>query len=164
MSAPKEHAGGKPQIAVEYHGSDQDGPVAVSWVDFDFARVDSIRDLILEAARKGRAIEPIIEELVRQDLMAVRAETINRMLGFVISAEKPRLASYALAFTCNISIVENLTPAEVARRCGVSKQDVYQAVDRACEELGVRKTSWMRDEEATERMSNSNYRKVNPDA
>ena len=159
MSGPKEHSGGKPHIAVEYHGNDQDGPVPISWVDFDFDQVDSLADLFLETARKGRAIEPLVEELLRQHEMAIRAETINRLLGFIISSEKPRLASYALAFTCSLAIVENLSPAEVSRRCGCSKQNVNQAIKRACEELGVRKAAWMRDEDAKENMSNRNYRK-----
>jgi hypothetical protein len=154
----KEHSGGQPQIAVEWRGNPDDGPVAIRWENFNFEDLDSIDDIIRERHARGNSATPIIEEVIRQHEMAIRAETVNKMLGFIIGSESPGLSSYALAFTCQIGFVENLNPAEVARRCGVSKQAVYQAVDRACNELGLRKTQWMRDQEAKDKMSKANYR------
>ena len=154
----KEHSGGAPQIAVEWKGNPGDGPVAVRWENFNFDELDTVEDQIREAIASQRPILPIIEEFVRQHEMTIRAETVNKMLGFIMGHRLPKLAAHALAFTCQVSITENLNPAEVARRCGVSKQAVYQAVDRACEELGLRKTQWMRDQSAKDRMSECNYR------
>lgn len=152
----KEHAGGTPTVHVEWQ---EDHPIAIPTEEFNYGMIDRPADHILEAAKSGGDVEGIILRVLAEGEGKIREETVNQVLGYIICSDKPRLACYALAFTCNLSIVENLTPAEAARRCGVSKQDVYQAVDRVCAKLGLRKTGWMRDEEAKERMSKSNFRR-----
>lgn len=159
MSGPKEHPGGKPTVHVEW----QDNTAfVVPSEEFNHAALDSPTDLVKEAIAHGHPIDAVIDGIIEAREVAIRSETVNGLISFIIAHEKPRLAAYALGFTCNVCIVHDLTPADVARRCGVAKQDVYQAVDRACKKLGVRKTSWMRDQEAKDRMSECNHRKGNP--
>jgi hypothetical protein len=97
----------------------------------EFKYADPTESIIREALAAGR-LEAALEEILEERADAIRAEAINRILG--------------------------INGSDVAKKFGITKQAVQQGVDRFCKEVGLRKTRAMRDEDAREKMSNSNYR------
>jgi hypothetical protein len=143
----------KPTIPVEWKA---DVPFAVPTEEFKY--VDRPRDLILEALRAGKAIEPVIDELIEEREDAIRAETVNRLIEWILSADNPALAAWQAALAGGLTVILGKNGSDVAGMFGISKEAVQQGVDRFCKELGLRKTRAMRDDEAREEMSRSNYR------
>lgn len=158
MSGPKSPRGAttkkKQSIPVEWH---DDKPFVIATEEFNHAALDSPSDLVREGLKAGRPLEEIIEELLEERARPMAAEVLNRMIEFIITAENARLAAYQVALAGGLGVILGITGPKVAEMFGITKQAVQQGVDRFCEEVGLRKTRAMRDEEARENMSQSHY-------
>jgi len=145
--------------AVEGEVGFEDGPVGIT--RFSYEGLDGLRERLLEVLEspEGR-IDVVIEEWLRGQEPAICAEVCNRLLGYIITARKPRLAAYQLCFAAGLDLTLGLDMAKVARRCSVTKQAMQQGVDRFAKELGLRKTRSMREEESRETMRQRNFRQT----
>jgi|SRR5215211_3319077 len=157
MSVEKKKPGGKPTVPIEWR---EDTPFVIATEEFDYAYLDRPADFIIEALKAGKDIQPVISEIVAEREDAIRAETIVRTIEFIITSDNPSLETHAIALAGGLGVLLGLTGSDVAEKFGVSKQSVQQRVKRFCKAVGMRKTRAMRDDEAREKMSNSNYRPI----
>jgi len=154
MSVEKKKPGAKPTVPIEWR---EDTPFVIATEEFKYA--DSPTNLIREALAAGR-VEAVLDEILEEREDAIRAEAINRVIEFVITSENPSLAAHQIALAGGLAVILGKNGSDVARMFGISKQAVQQGVDRFCQEVGLRKTRAMRDEDSRETMSNSNYRPI----
>jgi hypothetical protein len=141
MSAQRK-PGAKPTVPIEWR---KDSAFVIASEEFKYA--DPTESIIREA-----------EEILEERADAIRAEAINRVLEFIITAENPALEAHRIALAGGLGLILGINGSDVAKKFGITKQAVQQGVDRFCKEVGLRKTRAMRDEDAREKMSNSNYR------
>lgn len=155
----KEHAGGVHtglfKIPAEW-ANDQRTAVRIEYFDFD--SLDTIDDLIREElARKG-TVRALFKQILACEIAKARSEAAVKVLSHIIEEEDSGLAACQLAFACGMTILMKKTMTEVAASYGISKEAMQQGVDRRCEDLGLRKTRTMRDDDARQLMSLSNFR------
>jgi hypothetical protein len=151
MSAQRK-PGAKPTVPIEWR---KDSAFVIASEEFKYA--DPTESIIREALAAGR-LEAALEEILEERADAIRAEAINRVLEFIITAENPALEAHRIALAGGLGLILGINGSDVAKKFGITKQAVQQGVDRFCKEVGLRKTRAMRDEDAREKMSNSNYR------
>jgi hypothetical protein len=158
----KEHAGGPPEEYREYHESrgGRSRRELVQCKGFDFSGLDSLWDCLVERAATGLGVEPVLEEWFRERKVEACCDVIARVLEFIITSDRPKWVAYQLAVACGMDITMGLSGPAIAGLFGDSKQAFFQGVERLRDELGLRKTVSMRDEEARGNMRKANYRPV----
>lgn len=130
----------------------------VATVGFDYGCLDEAEDFFREAIAAGRPLGPLIEGMVSAYVCEVRCELVVQLVSMLVRKEKKALAVYALADACGLGNVLGLSQTEMARRLGVTKQDVQNMSEEFSKFLGLRQTRTHRGEEAKRRMVLANHR------
>lgn len=148
---------------VEYDDHDQPHTVAVE--EFKLPK-DSLRSVLAEiiAAKKPdtwtiNQVCALVMDMSKEDESAIKAEGVRDFLTLVMSHPRKVLALYQAAFATGM--LPEKTGPELAKKCGVSKQDFQQGADKMIEELSMRHTRTMRNDDAKRNMRISNYRHAN---
>lgn len=126
-------------------------------VGFDFGRLDDAEGFFKEAISAGRPLRPIIEGMVCERETEIRCELVMQLVSMLVKRDKKTLAVFALADACGLGNLLGLSQTEMARRAGVSKQDVQQLSDEFKENLGLRQTRTHRGREARGKMALANF-------
>lgn len=154
-------ANGAP-LAFESFSEEESFPVPITFQDH--SDLDSLEDRAREALAEGKSIASIVEAMVQQFEkeceQRLRAEMVKLVVAEILDAENPAMSAYALAFTCNLHLLQGMSMPEIAKRFGVRKQALHQLVKKHRARLGL---TWvrvpnMRSAEAREKMARRNYR------
>lgn len=157
---PKEHAGGVSNAGLRKIPAEwsDDKRSAIQIEFFDYEALDSLDDLVREELALKGTVKHLFKKLVGFEVAKAKTEAAVGVLSHIIHEEDSGLAASALSFACGMMLLAEKTMTEVAAEYGITKQDFQQIVDRKCEELGLRKTRTMRDEEDRQHMSFANFR------
>jgi hypothetical protein len=137
---------------------DQRFAVKIDVLDFD--GLDSIDDHIREELAKKGTAENFIRKLIAFELQKIRSETVVALLSQIITANDSGLAAVQLCFAAGMMLTADKSGTDYASEYGISKQAFEQGVEHYRAELGLGQTRVMRNKEARDRMSLTNYRKM----
>lgn len=93
-----------------------------------------------------------------QEAQSVCIEIISR----IIDARNPRKEADIIALSCGLNLREGMTITHVARKYGVSKQDISKSGVAFCEKIGLPPSHVMLPEAARARYSIANKRNYHP--
>lgn len=141
-------------IGVEW---EDDRPQPIEIVYFDFSSVEKLEDLAKEALARGTFRE-FMEEFCEMRFAPERQEIVARIVGEGIKAKNSKKALVQMGIAAGMTVCTIRTDEEWAEFFGVTKQAMQQGIDRARKMLYLRKNRAMRDDEAREKMRQSNYR------
>lgn len=143
--------------AVPISGFENDVRVAV--VGFDFGGLDSLVDLGREALAGGEVcFGEFVEGLAAERVLVAECVVVERLVGLLLGKVNKGLAVYAVADACGLLSLVGLSQVDVARRLGVSKQNVQNMSEEFARKLGLRQTRTHRGEVSRGRMRLSNFR------
>lgn len=152
-----EHHNGRTCLPVEFDEEDNCHPVAIT--HFDFTGLDTLAGEAKEALTHGR-FDEFVETLHRQMIHEVRKEVLIQLWGFASKFDNPFMGIDVARFISGTSNLEGETIVTLAKKWGVSKEDIQQHCERGRKLLGMRKTRTMRDEKARTNMRMRNYRRA----
>lgn len=143
-------------LAVEWNADDH--PENIQIEHFDFCLLDSVDDQIREELSTHGTARKILDALVAFHRDEARREGMMTIIALLWPKKKTYLALRQLAFAAGLNILAGKTGPELAKECGVSKQDFKQGADRFRKELGLRRTRTMRAENGCQKMRLTNFR------
>jgi hypothetical protein len=143
-------------VAVEWSADDQPENIAVE--HFDFSSLDTLDDQLRQELEERGTTRRVIDALLSFQRDEARREGIVMVIALLWPKKKAYLALRQLAFAAGLSILAGKTGPELAKECGVSKQDFKQGADRFRKELGLRRTRTMRSIQGCEKMQLTNFR------
>jgi hypothetical protein len=143
------------QIGVEWH---EEKPTQVPISHFDFSDMDSLEDTVRELLKEGKPLGPLFHRLQYDQACEERGAAVRSVLAEILSADKPGLHAWAIAFAANMTTGQTLE--DIAERYGQSKQAFQERVEIVSEKLELRKTRTMRSDEAREKMRMCNSRRM----
>lgn len=150
-----EHSGGEPEYGFENSEKWDEESSAVSTIPDETLSLDSIDDTVKEEIRCGRSVKNLVlaaANALRSDLAAIM---LARCLPMILEAPSAKLCALQIMHACGMG---RESGPSIAKRFHVRKQDFYQGVEKIKQELGLRKTSNMRSDDAREKMSKRNQR------
>jgi hypothetical protein len=155
------HAADGTPIAFESFSDEESFPVPITFQDH--SGLDSLEDQAREALAAGRPIASIVDSMLREfereNAQRLRAEAVKLVLAEILSSENAAMSAWALAFTCNLHLLQGLSGPEIAKRFGVRKQAFFQLVKQHRANLGLSiQVPNMRSAEARARMRARNFR------
>lgn len=122
----------------------------------------AINELVLELGEKcvcfgvnnSRIGHLVGKQSASQEAQAVAVTILAR----IIDSEDPRKEADVMALSCGLLLREGATITDVARKHGVSKQDISKSVVAFCEKIGLPPSHVMLPEAARERYAMANKR------
>lgn len=143
-------------LAVEWNADDHSENIQIE--HFDFSQLDSLDDQIRQELAEYGSARRILLALVAFSRDEARREGVISTIALLWPKRKTYLALRQLAFAAGLTIIAGKTGTELAKECGVSKQDFKQGADWFRRELGLRRTRTMRSEEGCDKMRLTNFR------
>jgi hypothetical protein len=144
------------RLAVEWNADDHAENIQIE--HFDFSKLDSLDDRIRQELADHGTARHILDALLAFQRDEARREGIMTVIALLWPKRKAYLALRQLAFAAGLGILAGKTGPELAKECGVSKQDFKQGADRFRKDLALRRTRTMRKEDGCEKMKLTNFR------
>ena len=127
-------------------------------------QTESLCEIFREACRSEAALLSVLEKRTQEELAKRAAETARTLLCIISDAANPKLAVFCLVKVLGMDLHGGMSIPEGARHFGVSKQAIYQQMDRYRYELRLPYAIWKRTEAACLRNHLCNYRNIKTSA
>ena len=120
---------------------------------------DELGEQCVAAGVENSRVGPFVHRTsASQEAQAVAVSILSR----VIDAHDPRKEADIMALSCGLLLRQGATITSVAKKYGVSKQDISKSGIEFCEKVGLPPSHVMLSEDARERYAISNKRNFKP--
>lgn len=146
-----------PQMAFEWAAADECHRIPI--MPFDFSSLDMLRDQLAEC-RTDAELAQVLDRWCAHKIAEARTAVIIELIAWLWPKTKPYLALRQLASAANLTILAGKTDVELAKECGVSKENFQLGKEEVCKKLGLRKTRTQRSDEGRRNMKLRNFRRL----